>query len=162
MEYKWRGSFHGLFVGLVVSVQEIFYPASAAQVSPVQNIFSSPNTMDQIYINTPNPKCRLYWWLIEFIDWRYIQSCWSFRPLLWTSAPLTFSQVHLPPPPPFPAWKNTGVCIHGGWGIGGFRQINTSRQILYWSIFEKSQHLGLCVFIDIWSMLYTISIYLSP
>ncbi len=23
-----------------------------------------------ISINTPNPKCRLYWCLIEFIDWR--------------------------------------------------------------------------------------------
>jgi hypothetical protein len=25
-------------------------------------------------------KCRLYWCLIEFIDWRYSQSCWNFRP----------------------------------------------------------------------------------
>jgi hypothetical protein len=29
--------------------------------------------MDQISIKTPNPKCRLYWCLIEFIDWRYSQ-----------------------------------------------------------------------------------------
>jgi hypothetical protein len=27
--------------------------------------------MDQISIKTPNPKYRLYWCLIEFIDWRY-------------------------------------------------------------------------------------------
>ncbi len=33
-------------------------------------------------IKTPNPKCRLYWCLIEFIDWRYSLSCWFFRPLL--------------------------------------------------------------------------------
>ncbi len=46
--------------------------------------------MDQITIKTPNPKCRLYWCLIEFIDWRYSQSYWYFRPRLWTSAPLTF------------------------------------------------------------------------
>ncbi len=56
-------------------------------------------TMDQISIKTPNPKCRHYGCLIEFIDWRYRQSCWYFRPLLWTSVPLTFSLVHLPPPP---------------------------------------------------------------
>jgi hypothetical protein len=30
-------------------------------------------SMDQISIKTPNPKCRLYWRLIEFIDWRYSQ-----------------------------------------------------------------------------------------
>ncbi len=29
-------------------------------------------------IKTPNPKCRLYWCSIEFIDWRYRQSCWYF------------------------------------------------------------------------------------
>ena len=56
-------------------------------------------TMDQISIKTTNPKCRLYWCLIELKDGRYSQSCWYFRPLLWTSAPLTFSLVHLIPPP---------------------------------------------------------------
>jgi hypothetical protein len=69
-------------------------------------------SMDQISIKTPNPKCRLYWCLIEFIDWGYSKSCWYFRPLWWTSAHLTFSLVHLPPPPPFPVWIITGVCIH--------------------------------------------------
>jgi hypothetical protein len=38
--------------------------------------------MDQITIKAPNPQCRLYWCLTEFIDWRYGQSCWYFRPLL--------------------------------------------------------------------------------
>ena len=55
--------------------------------------------IDLITIKTPQPKCRLYWCLIEFIDWRYGQSCWNFRPLLCTSAPLTFSLVHLSPLP---------------------------------------------------------------
>ncbi len=32
-------------------------------------------SMDQISTKTPNPKCRLYWCLIEFRDWRYSQSC---------------------------------------------------------------------------------------
>ncbi len=27
--------------------------------------------VEQISMKTPNPKCRLYWCLIEFIDWRY-------------------------------------------------------------------------------------------
>jgi hypothetical protein len=73
---------------------------------------------------------------------------WYFRPLLWTSAPLTFSLVHLPPPPPFPVWISTGIhvfiqCVTGGGGIGDLRQINTCRQEpLYWSIFKKSRHLG--------------------
>jgi hypothetical protein len=39
-------------------------------------------TMEQISIKTPNPKCRIFWCLIEFIDWRYSQSWWYFRPLL--------------------------------------------------------------------------------
>ncbi len=34
-----RGPFLGWFVGLVVPVQGVFYPALAALVSPVQNIF---------------------------------------------------------------------------------------------------------------------------
>ena len=57
-------------------------------------------SMDKITKKTPNLKCRLYWCLIEYIDWRYSQSCWYFRPLLWTSAPLTFLLVHLPSPLP--------------------------------------------------------------
>ncbi len=55
-------------------------------------------SMDQIYIKTPNPKCHLYWCLIDSIELK-IQSCWYFRPLLWTNAPLTFSLVHLSPLP---------------------------------------------------------------
>ncbi len=43
-------------------------------------------------------KCRLYWCLIEFVDWKYSQSCWYFRPSFVTIAPLTFSLVHIPPP----------------------------------------------------------------
>ncbi len=86
--------------------------------------------MDQISIKIPNRKCRLYLCLIEFIDLRYSQSCWYFPPLLWTSAPLTFSL----PPSPLPCVnKYPGVFIHTmcdreGGGIGGLRQINTCRQ----------------------------------
>ncbi len=33
-----------------------------------------------VTIKTPNPKCRLYWCLIEFMDWRYRQSLVFFDP----------------------------------------------------------------------------------
>ncbi len=66
--------------------------------------------MDQISIKTPNPKYHLYWCLLEFIDWRYSQSCLYFRPLFWTRAPLTFLLVH--PPPPHVNTVSTGV--HAG------------------------------------------------
>ena len=85
----------------------------------------SSHNMDQIFIETPNPKCRLYWCLIVFIDWRYSQSCWYFQSLLWTSAPLTFSLVCLPclPPLPLPCVNkyrpiHSLQCITGGGGEG--------------------------------------------
>ncbi len=70
-----------------------------------------PN-MDKMSIKTPNPKCCLYWCLIEFIDWRYSESCVYFRPLLWTSAPLTFLLVQLPPPPQTPDTWLASYSIH--------------------------------------------------
>ncbi len=65
--------------------------------------------MDEGTIRTPNPKCRLYWRLIEFMDWRYSHSCWYFRSLLWTVAPLP----SLWPPPPHPPSR-----MWGGWAWG--------------------------------------------
>jgi hypothetical protein len=62
--------------------------------------------MDKITLKTPNPKCRLYWCLIEFRDWRYSQSWWYFRPVVWTSAPLPSLQFTSPP---FPVWIGTGL-----------------------------------------------------
>ncbi len=67
---------------------------------------------------------------------KYSQSCWYFRPLLWTSAPLIFSLVsgHIPPHSPPCLKTSTGVCNHavcsrgGGW-IRGLRQIKTCRQV---------------------------------
>ncbi len=89
-------------------------------------------SMDQITIKTSNRKCRLYWWLIEFIDWRYSQSCWYFRPLLWTSAPLTFSLVHLTPSPPLPCVSTySGMYSYSVLGRGDRigSQINTCHQV---------------------------------
>ncbi len=34
-----------------------------------EDLLRKVRNMDQINIKTPNPKCRLYWCLIEFIDW---------------------------------------------------------------------------------------------
>ncbi len=34
-------------------------------------LLQTASSIDQITIRTFNPKCRLYWCLIEFIDWRY-------------------------------------------------------------------------------------------
>ncbi len=79
-----------------------------------------PGVMDQITIKTPNPKCRLFWRLIEFIEWRCSQSYWYFRPLLWTSAPLTFSLVD-PPPPRVNEYRGMFYpCLTGG---GGWDQV---------------------------------------
>ncbi len=97
--------------------------------------------MDQITIKTPNPKCRLYWCLIDFIDWKYSQSCCYFRPALRSIAPLTFSLVGSPTLPLFPVWISTYTvvftrlqCVRGGgvWAHskgGGLGQIKTCRQV---------------------------------
>jgi hypothetical protein len=59
--------------------------------------FDMEINLDEGTIKTPNPKCHLYWCLIEFIDWRYSQACWYFRPLyLLSDLPLPY------PPCPFP------------------------------------------------------------
>ncbi len=152
---------------------------SFRQIFQFCRVLSLVSGLNQITIKTPKPKCRLDWFLIEFIDWRYTQSCWYFKLLLWTSAPITFSLVHLPS---LPVWISTGVCIYtvcntGGrdrvvWraytgvihcvfdqipnlqncfttpnknlgGKGGFRQVNTFRQVHLQVIFKKSRHLGL-------------------
>jgi hypothetical protein len=63
-----------------------------------------------IITKAPNPKCRLYWCLIEFTDWRYSQLCWYFRPALCTIAHLTFSLVSPTPSPPSLCEKI--YCIH--------------------------------------------------
>ncbi len=88
-----------------------------------------PRVMDQITIKTPNPKCHLYWCFIEFIDWRNSQSCWYFRPLLWTSTPLTFSLVHLPPPPRVNKYR--GIYLHSVKRWGGDRVVWRAFKAVY-------------------------------
>ncbi len=62
------------------------------------NSTSLGNIMDEGTIKTPSPICRLYWCLIEFIDWRYSQSCWYFRPLLWTALSICLQICYFPRP----------------------------------------------------------------
>ncbi len=38
------------------------------------------STHGLINYKDPKTQCRLYWCLIEFIDWTYSQSRWNFRP----------------------------------------------------------------------------------
>jgi hypothetical protein len=64
------------FVRYGIDVAE-YYLSSAPELSAAEYRYG----MDQISTKTPNPECRLYC-LIEFIDWRYSQSCWYFRPAL--------------------------------------------------------------------------------
>jgi hypothetical protein len=66
-------------------------PPGAGSMAALPRPPHSPNTkhtnlidniLDEIIMKATNPKCRLYWCSIEFIDWRYSQSCWYFRPAL--------------------------------------------------------------------------------
>ncbi len=83
------------------------------------------------------------WCLIEFIDWRYSQSCWYFRQRL-SNLLTDSSTLHTPLPC---VNKYRGTCIHTvcnrgrGSGIGGLRQINTSRQVP-----EKSTFRAWCLY----------------
>jgi hypothetical protein len=67
-------------------------------------------------------KCRLYWRLVEFIEWRYSQSCWYFRPNFEYYCPsnlLTGSSPPCPtPPPPLPKVKAQNIQTVAGIGEG--------------------------------------------
>jgi hypothetical protein len=66
--------------------------------------------------------------LSEFIDWRYSQSCWYFRPIFVNYCPfnlLSGSPAPTPPPVPLPSvnvqyiqtvcdWEGLG-CVESGW-----------------------------------------------
>ncbi len=66
-------------------------------------------------------KCRLCWCLIQFIDWRYSQSSWYFRPSFVNYCPSNLlSGLPLPPLPSFPSFpKSSRVQTVCGWeGVG--------------------------------------------
>ncbi len=66
------------------------YIKSFCVYTKINRGFSSEHTLDHGLINYKGTATiwRLYWSLIEFIDWRYNQSCWYFDPALWTIAPV--------------------------------------------------------------------------
>ncbi len=79
-----------------------------------RDIIASQWIMDEGTIKTQNPRCRLSWCLIEFIEWRHRPSCWYFRPFLWTDASIPFLW---PPPPQSKCTVYTdSVCLWGGGG----------------------------------------------
>ncbi len=61
MEYKWKGSFLGWFVGLGRAGTLDFYPALAALVSPVQNIcfLTSSLYLSPSHTNLDRQSCRV-------------------------------------------------------------------------------------------------------
>jgi hypothetical protein len=71
-----------------------------------------------IHKNTKT-KCRLYWEIIKFTDWRYIQSiqsCWYFRPRFVTYCPSNFLSGSPPPLPKVKVLYIQTVC--GCEGVG--------------------------------------------
>jgi hypothetical protein len=67
---------------------------------------------------TPNPECRPYWCLVEFIDWRYstVSHVGIFDPSC-ELLPL-YLLTDLPHPSP-PSQSKLTVCGCGGWVGGG-------------------------------------------
>ncbi len=59
--------------------------------------------------------------LLEFIDWRYSQSCWYFRPRFVNYWPSNLLSGSPPPPCPFHVSKYSVYrqCVAGGGGGGG-------------------------------------------
>ncbi len=72
-------------------------------------------------------KCLCGRCLLEFIDWRYSQSCWYLRPSFVKCCPsdlLSGSTLH-----PSTPYLCEYVCGGGGYGVLGLRQINTCRKV---------------------------------
>ncbi len=90
---------HHVWEKIHSSAKVILFKLEPAGWRPQDNT----QTMDYLTLKTPNPKCRLYWVLIEFIDWRYSQSC-CFSTQLCDLCPSQASLWYALPPPPFPVW----------------------------------------------------------
>ena len=69
-------------------------------------------------------------------------------PALWSVAPLPFSLVQLSPPFPPPCVNKCTlytyiVCIQGGYGVLGLRQINTCRKVPLQGNYLRRRHFAL-------------------
>ncbi len=67
-----------------------------------------------IHFKDTKTKCHLYRCLIEFIDWRYSQSCWYFRPSFVSYCP---SNLLSGSPPSQSTEYTDSVWLGEGWGV---------------------------------------------
>ncbi len=81
------------------------------------------------------PKCRLYWCLIEFIDLRYSQSCWYFRPSFVNYCPSILTSLPFPP-----SQSQSPIHTDSVW-LGR----DVGRWVVLETIFRFSAHLDKCV-----------------
>ncbi len=86
-------------------------------------------------------------YLSEFIDCRYSQSCWYFRPSFVNCCPSNLLSVSISPHPPFPCENKYTVYTYtvcgGGYGVLGLRQINTFRKVPLQVNFFRWRHFAL-------------------
>jgi hypothetical protein len=95
-----------------------------SQVAPLPLGMWTVKSTGQITIKTPNPKCRLFWCLIEF--YRLVSYVGIFDPSCKLSPLYLLSSS--PPPPPLPVWKSTyrsSHCIQCVTGAGGMGYVES-------------------------------------
>ncbi len=68
--------------------------------------------------------------LSEFIDWRYSQSCWYFRPTFVNCWPSNLLSGQLLPPSPLPCVNNTGAQVLKKLSLSGLATL--SRLTKFW------------------------------
>ncbi len=82
----------------------------------------------QINYKETKTKCRLYMCFIEFIDWRYSQTCWYFRPSFVSHCPSNLLYGTPPPTSPFSKSKYSiyRQCVSGRGGGGCWVVLETT------------------------------------
>ncbi len=85
----------------------LYFSSSTGSMPYIGPPHARVSHLDQKSTKTPNLKSRLYWCLIEFLDWRYSHvGIFDSSCELALSNLLTWSSTS-----PFPVWISTGVCI---------------------------------------------------
>ncbi len=99
--------------------------------------------MDEETIKAQNPKCRLYWCLIEFIGWRYKSVMLLFSIPL-NCCPSTFSLTS-PTPPPLPKVNVHYIQTMCGCGSGRCWVKTTFTDWCHYSFFVHDQQNLYCL-----------------